>query len=352
MTPTTAHPAPSTTAQRIKADLKNWRSLVRPYQKPNNALARQQALTTFIPYFALWAVAVTVARTSLLLACLVAAVNAVFVIRIFIIQHDCGHQSFTTDRRWNGYLGRLASVLTTIPHRYWIDMHNFHHAHNGQLEHRGYGDIYFMTTEEYRGKNRAGRLWYRIFRSLPVQLVVAPLLYLLISVRIPLPRLKNWRDIRWTHLTDNLLIGAALLLAVVLIGWTVFLPLYLTTMSVFVLISYWFFYVQHHHEENYNASRGEGNWDHLLASIQGSTYYKLPGVVNWMTGNIGFHHLHHLNSAIPNYHLPLAAREQPVLNRYVATIGFRESLGCIRHKLWDAGRGRMISFREYGRLYG
>ena len=329
----------------LKIALQNWKVLVKKYQRPNNKKAVIQMLNSFLPFLGLWVLMYFSLNWSYILTLALATVNAFFLVRIFIIQHDCGHQSFLKSRKGNDIIGFISSFFSTIPYRYWSRMHSIHHAHNGQLEYRGLGDIHFMTIEEYDKCTKWEKLKYRTFRHPLVLFLISPVVYLLIALRYPLVQLKGWKRIRWSHLINNLLLLGVFFGLAMLLGWKKLALVHVPILFIFGVIAFWFFYVQHQQEENYKESKAE--WDHLLASIRGSTCYKLPRLFQWLTGNIGFHHIHHLNSRIPNYHLAACANENPLLNRFANVLTFRQSLKCIRHKLWDSEQSRMISFKEY-----
>ena len=333
----------------LREALKNWGSMVRKYQEPHTGKAVLQLFNTFLPFLGILVLMYFSLNWSYLITLGLAVVAGFFLVRIFIIQHDCGHQSFLRSSKWNNVIGFFSSLFSTIPYRYWSHSHAEHHAHNGQLEHRGVGDIYFLTTEEYLGRSRWGKLRYRIFRHPLIQFLAMPVLYLVVSMRYPFLRksIKNWKKIRIGYLANNLLLASVYAALALILGWQKLLLVHVPVLLIFGMIAFWFFYIQHQHEENYNEWNDK--WDYLAASVLGSTYYKLPRLFQWLTGNIGFHHIHHLNSRIPNYHLEACARENPRLNEYVHTLTFRESLKCINHKLWDAQQQRMISFREFGK---
>ncbi len=333
----------------LKEALKNWRTIVRKYQKPDTRKAVIQILNTFLPFLALWVLMYFSLSWSYWITFALAIVNAFFLVRIFIIQHDCGHQSFLKSRKGNNIIGFISSFFSTIPYKYWSRTHNAHHAHNAQLEYRGLGDIYFLTTEEYSKLSYWGKLGYRVYRNPFVQFIIAPTLYLTITLRYPFVKLKGWEQYRKAHLINNL--GLIILYGslAILLGWQEFMLIQLPIIFFFGIIAFWFFYVQHQHEENYK--KWKDSWDHLQASILGSTYYKLPKVFQWLSGNIGFHHIHHLNPAIPNYNLEACAKENPLLNKFVSTVTFWDSLKCIKYKLYDEQTDRMISFREYYRSF-
>lgn len=325
----------------------NWRSIVSQYQQPDTKKAIVQMLTSYLPFVGLWVLMYFSLSWHYAITLGLAAIAAFFLVRIFIIQHDCGHQSFLKSRKWNNVLGYFSSVFSTIPYKYWAKVHNAHHGHNRQLEHRDIGDIHFLTMEEYGKRSTWGRLKYRFIRTPLVQFVISPIFYLAVSNRYPFVKLKGWRNRELPQVLNNVSILVIYGLLAFFLGWKQFLLVHIPVVFLFGVIAFWFFYVQHQHENNYNQWKGK--WDFVMASVLGSTYYKLPKVFQWLSGNIGFHHIHHLSSLIPNYNLEKCAKENPVLNKYVSTLTFRESLKCITHKLWDEEQQRMISFGEYSR---
>lgn len=342
--------------QEIKEKLKNWGKMIRQYQKPSNGKAIIQLLNSFLPFVAIWVLMYYSLSYSYLLTIGLGFINAFFMVRIFIIQHDCGHQSFFKSRKWNNLVGTVCSFFSTIPFKYWASIHNFHHAHTGQLEHRDIGDIDFLTVNEYKALSKWKRFKYRLFRNPLVLFGFVPVFYLAISNRFPLikkDRLKGFsfkkiKKDRLAQLFNNLGMLALYITLGFLLGWKQFLFIQLTTVFIFMIIAFWFFYVQHQHEETY--MRWQDNWDYVLAAVKGATYYKLPKMFQWLTGNIGFHHIHHLSAGIPNYNLSKCAKENPILQQFVTVMTFKESLSLMFHKLWDEETQRMISFREYRRL--
>lgn len=334
---------------QLKASLKDWRVILKPYQKPDTGKAMIQLLNSFLPFLGIWVLMYFSLHWSYFLTIALAVVAAFFLIRIFVIQHDCGHQSFLKHRKWNNTIGSISSFFTTIPYQQWSHVHSMHHAHNGQFEFRGLGDIDFLTTEEYNKRSRFWKLSYRIRRTPLAQFFVIPIIYLCITIRIPFlhVRLKKRNNPPLPHLINNLSIVAMYGILAFLLGWQQFLLVQIPIILFFGVISFWLFYIQHQHEENYKESKD--NWDHVLASVRGSTYYKLPKLFQWLSGNIGFHHIHHLNSCIPNYHLAACAKANPSLNKFANIMTFRQSLKCVNSKLWDEQTQRMISFREYNK---
>lgn len=216
------------------------------------------------------------------------------------------------------------------------------------LEVRDIGDIPTLTVNEYRERSAWGKLQYRIFRWPLVTFVVAPAYYLIFSNRYPIFTLNNWKKMTFSQLKNNLIILATYVTLGFLLGWVKFLIIQLYIVLVFGVIAFWFFYVQHQHEESYKQWRD--NWDYVVSAIKGSTYYKLPKVFQWLTGNIGIHHIHHLSSLIPNYNLEKCMKENIILNKYVTVITFWQSLKIATYKLWDEEKQKMITFAEFKML--
>ncbi len=334
----------------MKNDFKNWQKMARSYIKPNNKLAVGQIISSFAPFVGLWILMYFSLEWSYWLTLALGFLNAFFLVRIFIIQHDCGHQSFFKNRKLNNAIGRICSIFSLIPYTYWAKSHSFHHAHTVMLhEHRDIGDINTLTVEEYTALSKFGKFKYRIYRSVPVMFLIGPLYYILIHNRLPLIRFKDWKKTRYSLIWNNLLVFGVYIALGFLVGWNNFIKVQIPVTIFFAMIAIWFFYVQHQHEQNYRQWKDK--WDYLTSAIKGSTYYNLPKVLHWLTGNIGFHHIHHLNSLIPNYHLRKCHEENEVFEKHVVKMGIRESFKTITNKLWDEANEKMISFREYNRIY-
>ena len=335
----------------MKSDFKNWQKMVRNYIKPDNKLAFLQILTSFVPFIGLWVLMYFSLGWSYWLTLGLGFLNAFFLVRIFIIQLDCGHQSFFKNRKINNFIGRVCSVFSLIPYTYWAKSHSYHHAHTVMLhDHRDIGDINTLTVAEYQALSKFGQFRYRIYRSVPVMFLIGPLYYILIHNRLPLIRFKEWKKTRYSLIWNNLIVVAVYCAVGFLIGWNNFIKVQIPVTVFFAMIAIWFFYVQHQHEQNFRAWKDK--WDYLTSAIKGSTYYRLPKILHWLTGNIGFHHIHHLNSMIPNYNLQKCHKENPVFEKHVVKMGIRESFKTITNKLWDEANEKMISFREYRKLYG
>ncbi|MCB0618434.1 MAG: fatty acid desaturase [Saprospiraceae bacterium] len=334
--------------EQIKRDLQHWLKIVTKYQQPSRRKAVIQILNSFLPFLGLWILMYFSLEWSYWITLGLAVINAFFLVRIFIIQHDCGHNSFFKWKKLNDVVGLACSFFSSIPYKYWARSHSFHHAHNGQLEVRDIGDIHTLTVEEYRALPRLKRLGYRLFRNPLVMFVFGPIYYLLVPLRLPMITLDGWRTVKWAQLYNNVYLLLAYAILIFAIGWKKFFLVHVPIVVIFGIIAIWFFYVQHQHEQTYK--QWKDNWDYLLSSIRGSTYFKLPRLFQWLTGNIGFHHIHHLNSKIPNYHLEWCARENPIFQKHVTTITFWQSLRCMFHHLWDEESQRMISFWTFYRM--
>lgn len=323
-------------------------AIVKAYQLPDTRKATIQILNSFLPFVAIWTAMYFLMDVSIGLTLALAVVNAFFLVRIFIIQHDCGHQSFTANRKANDIIGLLCSLVSFMPYRYWAKSHNFHHGHNGILwEHRDIGDINLLTVNEFKALGFWGKVHYMLFRSAPVLFVLGPAWYILVHSRIPSINMKGWEHARRALLRHNLLLVGVYAVLGWLVGVKALLLIHLPILVFFGIIAVWFFYVQHQHETTYKAWKDQ--WEYIRAAIQGSTYYKLPKLFHWLTGNIGYHHIHHLNPLVPNYELARCHHENPVFDQIANKITFWESLKCVFNKLWDEEQQRMISFREYFR---
>ena len=337
--------------EELKSDFKNWQKMVRTYIKPDNKKATVQIITSVLPFIGIWVLMYFSLDWSYWLTLALGFLNAFFLVRIFIIQHDCGHMSFFKNRKVNRFIGQICSVFSLIPFTYWAKSHNYHHEHTVMLhEHRDIGDIKTLTVEEYAKLDRKGKFQYRLYRSSPVMFLIGPLYYILIHNRLPLIRFKEWRKTRQSLIWSNLLAVIVYCTIGFLVGWVNFIKVQIPITVFFAMVAIWFFYVQHQHEQNYRAWKDK--WDYLTSAIKGSTYYKLPRVMHWMTGNIGFHHVHHLNSLIPSYNLRKCHFDNPIFEKHVIIMGIRESFKTIKNKLWDEANEKMISFREYNKIYG
>jgi acyl-lipid omega-6 desaturase (Delta-12 desaturase) len=285
-------------------------------------------------------------RVGYWLTLLLALPTACFLVRLFMIQHDCGHGSFFRSRFANDWIGRGLGVLTFTPYDYWKRNHAIHHATSGNLDRRGIGDIWTLTVREYLSRSPLGRLLYRAYRNPIVMFGIGPAYQFFLQHRLPVGQMRaGWRPWVGTVATN----AAIALLAggmIWLVGIGPFLAIHLPVTLLAASIGVWLFYVQHQFEDVVWAS--DGDWTLRDASLRGSSYYDLPAVLSWLTANIGVHHVHHLSSRIPSYRLHQVLRDYPEL-RSVGRVTLGQSLRSIRLTLWDEARKKLVTFRDAAR---
>jgi len=322
------------------------RALAR-YRAPDLRRSLWQLADTAVPYAALWIAMFLLAGRAYWLTLLLAAPAAAFLIRLFIIQHDCGHGAFLRSARASNALGFALGVLTLTPYEYWRKVHAIHHATSGNLERRGFGDIDTLTVREYAARRLVARLRYRLYRNPLVLFGVGPAYQFIVRHRFPTLVPRSWkrerRSIYWTNLALAITVTAMILL----VGARRFLMVQVPITLLASSLGVWLFYIQHQFRETY--WRHEADWDYVEAGLRGSSYYALPRVLQWMTGNIGLHHIHHLNSRIPNYRLQECLDDNPDLRR-VTRLTLWNSLQCIFLKLWDEERARLVGYGSARRL--
>ena len=317
-------------------------ALLSKYRSPDLRRSLWQLANTALPFFGLLAAMHLIVRAGHpLLALLLTVPAGAFLVRLFIIQHDCGHGSFFKSAWANDAVGAVLGVLTLTPYRYWRQTHAVHHATSGNLDRRGYGDIDTLTVREYAALSRFGRLKYRVYRSAPVLFFAGPAFHFAVYHRLPTIVPADWKQERLSILLTDLTLACLLLIGAKTVGLGAFLLVHLPVCVVAACVGVWLFYVQHQFEDTY--WRADGRWEFASAGLEGSSYYKLPAPLQWLTGNIGFHHIHHLNSRVPNYFLPRAMKENPVFQQ-VTTLTPLESVACARLALWDEDRGRLVGF--------
>lgn len=328
------------------ADKAAWQSAVREFQQPSTWRALLQIANTFVPYALLWWLMYLSLRVSWWLAIPLAMVAGGFLVRIFIIFHDCGHGSFFKSQRANNVLGFVAGILTLTPYYQWRWEHAIHHGTAGHLDKRGTGDVWTMTVQEYLESSRWKRFSYRLARNPVVLLLIAPLFLFVVLQRIPSTKGRRERRSVWWM---NFAVACYVVTMSWIFGVKAFLLLQLVVTMVGGAAGVWMFYVQHQFEDVY-WERGE-NWDYTAAALQGSSFYKLPRILQWFSGNIGFHHIHHLSPRIPNYNLQRCHDADPIF-KLVKPITLGASLKSLTLRLWDertkklAGYGLMRQRRK------
>jgi len=319
----------------------SWRTIVARHRKPDAWKASWQLVNSLGAYVLVWVLYHYSLSISWLLAAPLAVLGAGLLVRTFIVFHDCGHGSFFASRFANDFWGCICGVLTVTPYYQWRHEHAIHHGTAGDLGKRGTGDVWTMTVREYLTASRYRRLTYRLARNPFVLLVVSPLVLFLILQRFPGAKagVRGRHSVWWTNLAI-LLIGAALSLA---IGLRAYLLFQLAILTVAGSAGVWLFYVQHQFNETY-WERGE-KWDYRLVALEGSCYFKLPKILQWFSGNIGFHHIHHLEPRIPNYNLEHCHRTEAIF-RDIKPLTLAESLGTFSLRLWDESSRRLVGFRS------
>ncbi len=327
--------------QGIKDNINELNKALLGYRTPQTSKAVWQLINTLVPYAALWALMIYLLNADMpfwyILPLTLLAGG--LLVRIFIIFHDCCHGSYLPSRRANKIIGYLTGVLTFTAFFNWRNSHLLHHATSGNLDQRGVGDVWTMTVDEYRDATFRKKLGYRSYRNPFVLFLLGPIYSFFIVQRFPSrgARKKQRRSVFYT----NLGIAGILLLAGFTIGLQTYLLIQLPIMLFGGAAGVWLFYVQHQYEEVYWAR--EESWDVVRASLEGSSYYKLPKILQWFTGNIGLHHIHHLESRIPNYRLQECQNEIPLLQE-VEPLTLRKSFKSLGLNLWDEQHGKMIGF--------
>jgi acyl-lipid omega-6 desaturase (Delta-12 desaturase) len=323
---------------------RDWYRALSQYEKPDLQKAVGQLLNTLLPYGVLWAAMVWMLRAGFpywsILPLLLLAAG--LLVRIFIIFHDCCHGSFFASRTANRILGYVTGILTFTPYEGWQHPHNRHHATSGDLDRRGTGDVWTMTVDEYQAAPLRTRLGYRIFRHPLVLFVVVPALLFLVSHR--LPRKGSSARERRSVLITNLGLLAIAVTAHLTIGLHTYLLIQVPLTVIAASVGVWLFYVQHQYEEVYWARHAE--WDPVRAALEGSSYYQLPRVLEWFTGSIGFHYLHHLRPRIPNYRLRRCYDEMPVVPG-AEPLTLRGSLKCMFLHLWNEAEKKLVRFPKH-----
>lgn len=322
-----------------KAGADVWKAIVAKYQEPSLPKAIWQMANTFGSYALLWWLMHLSLAVSWWLVLPLAILAGGFVVRIFIIFHDCGHGSFFKSRGANDAVGFVAGLLTFTPYFHWRWEHSVHHATSGHLDKRGVGDVWTMTVEEYLAASRWKRFAYRLARNPFILFVIAPLYLFLIRQRFPSSgaNLRERMSVWWMNLA---ILGMVAGLSAVF-GWRNYLLIQLIIMSVAGSCGIWLFYVQHQFEGAY-WERTE-NWDYTRAALEGSSFYKLPKILQWFSGNIGFHHIHHLSARIPNYNLEACHKAEPLFCS-VKPITLLSSLKSLTYRLWDEPGRKLVSF--------
>ncbi len=338
----------SRTADRA-ADARDWNQVLARYRDPSHPRSIFELAITIVAFALLWLSMWAALALGYWLTLIIAVPTAGFLVRLFMIQHDCGHGAFFRNRSANDWVGRVIGALTLTPYDFWRRTHANHHASSGNLEHRGVGDITTLTVSEYAALPRWTKLRYRLYRHPAVMFGLGPAYLFILQHRLPVGLMSNGWQPWMSTMATNVATAALVATMMYLVGVGPFLLVHLPVTLLAASIGVWLFYVQHQFEDTFWAKTPA--WKMHEAALHGSSHYDLPPVLRWFTANIGVHHVHHLSSRIPYYRLPRVLHDHPEL-REMGRITLLQSIGCVRLALWDENCRRLISFREFKRRYG
>jgi len=325
--------------EKSRIETQAWKEIVAKYQQPSAWRALWQVVNTIGPFGLLWFFMYLSVGVSWWITAPLAVLAGAFLVRIFIIFHDCGHGSYFKSRAANDVAGFFTGMLTFTPYHHWRWEHAIHHATSGHLEKRGTGDIWTLTVQEYLEASRWQRFAYRLARNPFILFVAAPLFLFLFRQRFPSPNADR-RERHSVYWMNAAILAMAITLSCIF-GIKAYLIIQLIILMVAGASGVWLFYVQHQFEGVY-WERGDG-WDYTAAALQGSSFYKLPKILQWFSGNIGFHHIHHISARIPNYNLEKCHRAEPLFQQ-VKPVTFFSSFKSLTFRLWDEQRRKLVGF--------
>lgn len=332
--------------QTVAQTKENWKKIIRPYLKPDHTKSWGQVLNTLPPYILCWVLSYQLYKVSYFLALPMMLLAALFTVRSFIIMHDCGHGSFFKSKRLRTLVGYLTGFVTFTPYHQWTLSHAIHHKHSGNLDKRGVGDVWTATVEEYQNMSALGKFSYRFYRHPFVTFFIGPFYIFMISYRF-FAKEDGPKEKRSVIIT-NLYIAAYVFIMGSWLGWEAFLLIQFTILQMAQIVGVWFFYVQHQYEGVY-WNRQE-DWDYFDSAMLGSSYFKMPKFLQWFSGNIGYHHIHHLSHSIPNYYLEKVMQENEIFQK-PSTLTVASSLKSAFLNIYDEKTGDLISFREMKKRY-
>ncbi|MEI6139366.1 MAG: fatty acid desaturase [Mariniphaga sp.] len=317
----------------------SWMEVVSRYNFSDPLKSWLQLINSVIPYLALWAAMIWSLQISYWITLFLSFFAAGFLVRIFIIFHDCGHGSFFKSQRLNRTVGVILGLMAFTPYNKWHHDHKEHHATVGNLDKRGTGDINTLTITEFLKMSKWNQFKYRIYRHPLFLFGIAPFLVFIFQNRLT-KKTMNLKEKWYLHLT-NLALIAAILLLMWAIGWKAYLLIQLPVLYIAAIHGLWLFYVQHQYENV--VWKRSNEWNYKDIALEGSSYFKLPKILQWFTGNIGFHHIHHLSPRIPNYKLPICYKENQIFQT-VQPITFFSSLRSLKLRLWDEKKNKLVGF--------
>jgi len=329
------------TQNNLSSSPPSWQAIISRYNKPQMSKSLWQLVNSIVPYILLWVLMVFTLKISFWLTLPLIILAAGFLIRIFIIFHDCGHGSFFKSRKLNFYIGSACGILAFTPYHRWTDLHRAHHQTVGNLDKRGQGDIWTLTVNEYLALSPFNRFKYRFFRHPLTMLGIGGIATFVIGNRFS----SRWmtRKQRLNVYVTNVILLAVASLVSWAIGWQAFLIIQLPVMFFASIGGIYLFYLQHQYEDVIWTRQEE--WDYKKMALEGSSFFKLPRILQWFTGNIGFHHIHHLGPTIPNYNLPKAYKENELF-RDIQPISLIESFKALSIRFWDEADQRAVGLKE------
>jgi acyl-lipid omega-6 desaturase (Delta-12 desaturase) len=320
---------------------KTLRKQMAPFEKSNTRDSIVQMINTLVPFFVLWFLAYKSLSISYIVTFIISVFAAGFLVRTFIIFHDCCHHSFFKNRTANKIVGTITGILTLFPYSQWAHSHSVHHATSSNLDKRGTGDIWVLTVDEYLEASVWKRIAYRLYRNPIVMFGLGPIFVFLIQNRF------NRKNARWKERLNMYITNISIFSLIAIMSWAIGWQSFLLVQGTIFLISgiagVWLFYVQHTFEDSYFEE--DAHWEYVKAAVEGSSFYKLPKLLQWMTGNIGYHHVHHLSPRIPNYKLEEAHNQSEPLQK-VPTITLKTSLQSLKFRLWDEDRKVFVGYRD------
>ncbi|WP_428669835.1 fatty acid desaturase [Roseibium sp.] len=326
---------------------RSWTAVLAQYRQPSPVRSTFEIAITVLPFIAMWTLAALASVNGFWWGLLLTIPAAGFLVRMFILQHDCGHGTLFANRALNDWTGRIIGVSTLTPYDYWRRTHAIHHASAGNLDRRGIGDVSTLTVREYQELSWWGRARYRLYRHPVVMFGVGPAWLFVCQYRLPFGLMRAGAQPWISTIATNL--GAALPVALLiwLMGIGPFLMVQVPITLMAATAGVWLFYVQHQFASTHWSETED--WDFQAAALHGSSHYDLPWLLRWLTGNIGIHHVHHLSAKVPFYRLPEVLRDHPAL-RDIGRITILQSLSCVKLALWDESAKRLVSFRDARRL--
>ena len=325
---------------------KKWSKALAAYKQPDNKRAIVELTLTASLFALAWLGTWIAMQYNIWLGLASTIIPAAFLVRIFAIQHDCGHYSLFSSRAANDWIGRVLGVFTFTPYDYWKHSHAIHHASSGNLDNRSFGEISTLTVEEYAQRGWWGKTLYWLYRNPVTLFIIGPAYMFILQHRLPIGFMKKGKTPWLSTQLTNLGIAVLTIGLIYFVGWADFLLIQLPIVAIGASIGVWLFYVQHQFEETHWDRATE--WEREHAALEGSSYYDLPKPIMWLTGNIGIHHVHHVVANIPFFRLPQTLKDFPELKE-MGRLTLWESIKCVPLTLWDEGKRELISFREFRR---